>query len=226
MKQAEFGGGTSGDCAVEARTQFHGRPALSEHSASRVEDGSNLPPAAKDVGTYASLIRTALGRSARGILETAKLVAEAREALGKLGFRELAEHVGMSHGTLSKWVTIYSCRDRFLRREDALPSAWTVLYRISMLPDLQFETLAASGKLRPELSEKEVSKFAAQRATFDATRSASDELAFLSVKVVFPALLSAPREDDLKRKIFAALGDEADVTVKISERRKFKASRK
>ena len=107
-----------------------------------------------------------------------------------------------------------------------MPCAWTVAYQVAKLPDAQFETLAASGKLRPELSEKEVRKFIAQRAAAVSTRTASDELAYLSAKMVFPALLSLEREDAIRQKIFDVLITSPTWRSSISERRKLNATRK
>src|ERR1700751_4278696 len=108
-----------------------------------------------------------------------------------------------------------------------LPSGWTIAYRLSKLSDQQFEAMVAAGKLQPRLSEREVKKFVAQLAAADdVTRSASDELAYLAIKIVFPALVSEAVEDSIKRRIIAAVEDEAGVTVKFSERQKFKPGRR
>ncbi|MGJ4902327.1 hypothetical protein ACQR0V_12210 [Bradyrhizobium sp. HKCCYLS2058] len=180
----------------------------------------------KDIGAYVSLIRSALGRSALATLEAAAIISAARDALDHTGFRQLAKMLGLSAGTLSKFITIYSCRDRFSGIEASLPCAWTVLHEVAKLPEPLFQTLAASGKLRPELSEKEVKRFVAQRAAADGPMSASAELEYLSVMVTFPALLSLQREDEIRRKLFEAVEGEADVTASASERRKLKATRK
>jgi hypothetical protein len=50
--------------------------------------------------------------------------------------------------------------------------------------------------------------------------SAPDEQDYLAAKIVFPAFLSTQREEDLKRKMIAAVEDEAGVTVKFSARQK------
>ena len=179
----------------------------------------------EEINNRAVAIRAALKKSTESIVEAARLVAEARDALDHSGFRTLAKVLGLSHGTLSKLVTIHSRRERFSGREASLPSSWTVLYQVAKLTDGAFETLAASEKLRPELSEKEVKKFVAQHAAAaDVMKSASDELAYVSVTISFPALLSLRREDQIRRKIFEAI-DEPDVAIKISERRKFRKSR-
>jgi len=194
-------------------------------SSSLIETHRSL--ALGTVVAYASQIRASMGRSFFAVLDTAALVAEAKDALGNAGFRELAETLEQSPGTLSKYVTIHSRRDRFVDREEMLPSGWTVAYRLSKLSDQQFEAMVAAGKLQPRLSEREVKKFVAQLAAADdVTCAASDELAYLAVKVVFPVLLSEVSEDGIRRRIIAAVKDEAGVTVKFSERQKFKASRR
>jgi len=178
-----------------------------------------------DVAIRAKAIRAALRRSTQSIVEAAALVAEARDALDHSGFRALGKVLGLSHGTLSKLVTIHSRKERFAGREASLPSAWTVLYEVAQLTDGAFESLAASDKLRPELSAKEVKKFVAQQAAAaDITKSATDELAYLSVTITFPALLSLAREDHIRQRVFEAI-DEPDVAIKVSERRKFRKRR-
>jgi hypothetical protein len=195
------------------------RTVPSEVSANSAADGA-------DVITHAQFIRDAWSRSARAILATAALVFAAWNALDHTGFRRLAKLLGWSHGTLSKFVTIHSACDRFEGREETLPSAWTVVYQVAKLPDAQFKTLAASGKLRPELSEKEVRKFSGPHAALaSSTRTAADELAYVSVRVVFPALLSPEREDAIRKQIFAAVGNDANLTVTISQRKKVRPIR-
>ena len=78
------------------------------------------------------------------------------------------------------------------------------------LSDGQYETISASEKLRPELTEREIKKFVVQNdAANDVSQSASDELACLSVRIVFPALRDLQWEDAIKQKIFATLdGDD------------------
>lgn len=175
------------------------------------------------IGFYASQIRSALRRLAPAHLETAELVAQARTELDHASFRKLGKMVGLSASTLNKFVTIYSARDRFQGREESLPSAWTVLYQVAKLPDSQFETLAASGDLRPELSEKQVRTFATRNdAANDISQSASNELSYLAVRVVFPALTSLAREDSIRQRIFTALESEPDINIRVSERKKFK----
>jgi hypothetical protein len=184
------------------------------------------PDAGGDVSSYASRIKHSLGKSIEAILETAEIVAEARAHLDHPRFGKLAEELGTSRGTLSKFVTIHSQRDRFDACRDTLPSAWTVMYRLSKLDDEQFGSLAASGQLQPGLSEKGVSRFVAQGAEAAGATPASDQRAYLPVKVFVPALLSPEREDDIRRKIIEAVNTEPDVTVAFSKRLKVKASRR
>ena len=179
-----------------------------------------------EIDIYVHRLKTALGHTLSRIFETAAIVAEAKEKLDHSGFRDLAKKVGMSHGTLSKYVTIHSRRDRFDGREESLPSSFTVIYVLSKLSDGQYETIAASEKLRPELTEKEVNKFVAQQAAANnVSRSAADELACLAVRIVFPALRDLQWEDAIKQKIFATLDGDDGITIRVSERRKFKANR-
>jgi hypothetical protein len=178
------------------------------------------------VNYYVNLIRPSLGRSASALLEAAAYISAARCALDHAGFRVLAKRLGISAATLSKFVTIHSGRDRFGGREELMPSAWTVLYQVSKLPDGHFETLAASGKLRPELTEREVKNFVTQReAATPVARPAGDEMAYLAVKITFPALSSLEREDWIRQQVYAALGDADDLTVEVSDRKKLRLKR-
>lgn len=186
-------------------------------------DGARPIESLDPVVFYAGQIRSALHRLAPAHMETAELVAQARAALDHASFRTLGKMVGLSASTLNKFVTIHSSRDRFEGREESLPSAWTVLYQVAKLSDAQFETLAASGDLRPELSEKQVKTFAARNeAANDISQFASNELSCLSVRVVFPALTSLAREDSIRQRIFTALENEPDINIRVSERKKFK----
>jgi hypothetical protein len=178
------------------------------------------------VGPYADRIRTALGRSASAILDTASIIAEARDALDHASFGMLAERVGVSKGTLSKFISIHSRRCRFEDRVASLPTAWTVVYGLSKLPDRQFDSLASSGKLRPGLTEQDVNRFVATHAHAGIRAAlASDLQAYLPVKIAVPALLSAEREDDIRRKIIEAIADEPDVVATFAARRKLERRR-
>jgi hypothetical protein len=204
-------------------TLLHLPPLLPDNCI--VEGDGAMASEIKDVTVYASRIRAALGRSVHAILEAAAIISAARDALDHASFRELAERLGMSKGTLSKFITIHSRRHRFVDREESLPTTWTVVYGLSKLPEQRFESLASSGKLQPDLSEKDLNRLVTQR-TEAANPSASEQQAYLPVKVMVPALLSLEREDDIRRKIIEAVDNEPDVVVLFSGRRKAKASRR
>lgn len=184
------------------------------------DNSRHVPPSA-DISPYVAKIQAARGKSAGAVLELAALIAEAREALDHASFRVLGKAVGLSAATLNKYVTIHSSRDRFKGREAILPPAWTVLYQVSALSDANYESLAASGKLGPELSEKDVKKFVLQRdAAGDLNQCASAQMDYISVKVIFPGLTSLEREDSIRKRIFAALEDEQDISIRVSQRKK------
>jgi hypothetical protein len=181
----------------------------------------------KDVAAYARLIRDAQGRAVENFLAMAALISDAKNNLDHTGFRDLAKILGTSASTLCKFATIDSRRDRFVGREQSLPPAWTVVYELSKLTDGQYETISASEKLRPELTEREIKKFVAQNeAANDVSQSASDELACLSVRIVFPTLRDLQWEDAIKQRIFATVDGDDGITIRVSERRKFKAIRR
>ncbi|QOZ42185.1 hypothetical protein XH89_00910 [Bradyrhizobium sp. CCBAU 53340] len=172
-----------------------------------------------DISTFVARIQTVSAKSTRATLELAAIISEAREALDHASFRKLGSAVGLSAATLNKFVTIHSSRDRFVGRERALP--WTVMYQVAKLPDGHYESLAASGKFGPELSEKDVKKFVLQRdAAADLSQCASAQMDYISVKVIFPGLTSLEREDSIRKRIFGALEDDQEISIKVSQRKK------
>ena len=177
------------------------------------------------VEEYAHRIRKVWGRSAEAMLEVSAVVAEARARLDFPGFGKLATELGASRGTLSKLVSIHSRRERFEGRLETVPAAWTVAYKLSKLDDEQFESLAASGRLKPNLSEKEISQFTAQHAGV-ATPAVADQQVCLPFQIVAPALLSLEGEDDIKKKVIDAINGVPNVFVRFSGRRKVKTARK
>lgn len=184
-------------------------------------DGRRDLASGADISPYVARIQAARGKSARATLEMAALIAEAREALDHASFRILGKAVGLSAATLSKFVTIHSSRDRLVGRESALPPEWTVMYQVARMSDAHFETLAASGKLGPDLTEKEVKKFMVQREAAETLAgSASERMDYISVKVMFPGLTSLEREDSIRKRIFAALEDDQDISIRVSQRKK------
>ncbi|KRP85085.1 hypothetical protein AOQ72_05005 [Bradyrhizobium yuanmingense] len=189
-------------------------------------DNSRDTQSNADVSTYIARIQAARGKSARATLKMAALIAEAREALDHASFRKLGKAVGLSAATLSKFVTIHSSRDRLVGRESALPPEWTVMYQVARMPDAHFETLAASGKLGPDLTEKEVKKFMVQReAAGTLAGSASERMDYISVKVIFPGLTSLEREDSIRKRIFASLEDDQDISIRVSQRKRLPGSK-
>jgi hypothetical protein len=189
--------------------------------------GSNrTTPGPEDVEAYSTCIRAALKRSASAILETAALVSAARSNLDHTSFRKLAKMVGLSESTLSKFVSIHSNRHRFTGREDTLPVAWTVMYAVARLPDRQFDDLVKHELLQPKLTEKELSQFVSQRVDAAVgSKRAADEQAYFVVKIIVPALFDLGREDELRRRIYDAVGDDADVFITFSDRRKLESRR-
>ena len=51
-------------------------------------------------------------------------------------------------------------------------------------------------------------------------------MACLAVRIVFPAVLSLQQEDEIKKKIFDALDGDPALAIRVSQRRKFKATRR
>jgi hypothetical protein len=187
-------------------------------------DGPNSvnagPPknAERNVEHYAQLIREFQGQSVMAILNVASTVSDARHMLGYASFGALAKELEMPKSTLNKYTTIHSQRERFDGKESVLPPRMVVVYQLSRLKDDEFKALVAAGRLRPALTEKEVRGFIAGPSD-DGEKSAPDQKASLSAKIVFPARFSKRQEEDIKRKVSAAIADEAEVTIDFSERK-------
>lgn len=78
-------------------------------------------------------IQDALGRAKLAIFEVAGAIRAARDELGdEIVNSELADRLGMSKGTLSKWLRIASS-DFILSNRDAVPSTFTSLYNLTQL---------------------------------------------------------------------------------------------
>jgi transcriptional regulator with XRE-family HTH domain len=78
-------------------------------------------------------IQDALGRAKLAIFEVAGAIRAARDELGdEIVNSELADRLGMSKGTLSKWLRIASS-DFILSNQNAVPSTFTSLYNLTQL---------------------------------------------------------------------------------------------
>jgi hypothetical protein len=68
------------------------------------------------------------------------------------GQKELAQRIGLSPATLSKFKKIHEARSRFEPMLDLLPHEYTTLYELAKLPDEKFELVVEGARIRPDMT--------------------------------------------------------------------------
>lgn len=112
-------------------------------------------------------IRAALENARNAIFDVAILITDAVNQLGKDRFvSEVAVELGMTQGTLSKWLAIASS-NQVIKYRDSLPSTFSTLYEITNLErtlisidpataDDEFANLIIEGKFNTGTGREEV----------------------------------------------------------------------
>ena len=124
---------------------------------------SKVPSASeqsKTVDFHVAEIQSALMRARGAIFDVATAIRGAKDELGEESVnQEVAVRLGMSKGTLSKWLKIASS-DFLIANKDAVPSTFTGLYNITQLEaqyrqayskeaDQKLIQLVEQGKINP-----------------------------------------------------------------------------
>jgi transcriptional regulator with XRE-family HTH domain len=107
---------------------------------------SNLPEVISNktiLDEHVAHIQDALNSAKLAIFDVASAIKVASDELGdEIVYGELADRLGMSKGTLSKWLRIASS-DFILANRDAMPSTFTSLYNLTQL-ESQYQQAYAS----------------------------------------------------------------------------------
>ena len=110
---------------------------------------------------FAREIRSAWQRSVEGIIETGRLLVEAKSALAHGAWIELVgRELPFAVDTASRLMAI--ARHPRLSNSDHdrnLPPSWQTLYQISRIPDDQWERAERAGVIRPDVPRGEVMAF-------------------------------------------------------------------
>ncbi len=144
---------------------------------------------------YAAQINKAWGGSVEAVLSVAKLIASARAELEDHNYRRLAELLEMSAGTLSKFIKIDAHHSRFEPLKHILSADWTKLYLWSCMPDEKFNAVVASGKLRRDLTAKEMANLSDSSSAKDRDRDETSLYRVLAIaKIPFDIPSSVVRD--------------------------------
>jgi hypothetical protein len=133
------------DTVVDLRPQY---PETAEGNARAIDDERRAD--------YAERIKTAWRKSVEAIIETGRLLIEAKEELGYGPWTTLVvEDLGFSERTANRLVAI---ADHALLRThvSVLPAAWGTLYQLTRLPEPLLLTKIETGKLTPETERQHV----------------------------------------------------------------------
>ena len=129
------------------------------------------------VEEYRLKICAAWQKSVYSILETARLLREAKRMLTASEFRELKFKLPFSKGTISKLDGIAG-DERIHRMADRLPPHWTIIADLQRLPDATLKNADEAGIITPKL----------QRKRLQSWLKANDALPARSKKIPLPSL--------------------------------------
>ena len=98
--------------------------------------------------------------SAQNILELAKTLSEAKEKLKKDELGAFCRDVGLNpkSSTYRKLTFIGDNAARFEPYIENMPSAWTTVYKLAMLPDADFDLITKSDKFSPFMTASSITK--------------------------------------------------------------------
>lgn len=116
---------------------------------------SIVPTATAAVG-WRERIQAAWQKSVAAIIETGRLLSEAKAALPHGEFTAMiATDLPFNRKTAHKLMAI-AADDRIVSHGRQLPAAWTTLYELTRLPDKTFDAKLKDGTINPRMERKHV----------------------------------------------------------------------
>lgn len=108
--------------------------------------------------TYVERYRSFAHNTAESVIELARTLVEAEEALDQLELREFFREIRIEQKSpvYKKLKVIAEKSIRFDAHMQRLPSAWTTLYKLAALPADDFDRLAQTDALSPHMTAPEI----------------------------------------------------------------------
>ena len=118
-----------------------------------------LPPPSADPAVHAERISIAWQKILGAILETGRLLIEAKQQVSHGRWQEVAENLPFSQRTAQDLMRIAGDK-RLANPQHAalLPPAWTTLAALARLDDGDFSEAVADGRIHPEMQRRDVKK--------------------------------------------------------------------
>jgi N6-adenosine-specific RNA methylase IME4 len=117
---------------------------------------------ATTVAQWANLIQAAWQESVRAIIETGRLIEQAKKALTDGDFDGMVK-ASLPFATNTAYRLMAISRDpKILRSMQILPPHWRTLYELTKLSDDQFKDAADAGTINPEMARGDISTLVKQ----------------------------------------------------------------
>ena len=112
----------------------------------------------KKVNQYIVKIQTAWTKSVESILETARLLKQAKDDLSEIDYFDLSNNLPFSPSTIEKLISISNNKQiNNPSNLESLPPHWTTLYELSLLPENVVKDELKTGNINPDVSRSYVS---------------------------------------------------------------------
>ncbi len=174
------------------------------------------------LNTLAERINSCWQRTAQGVLDTARLCADAREQLEEEELEELKSQLDFSRPTFTKLAKVGAKSELYEEQVSALlPPHFSIVYQVANMDDEQRDRAIAQGVITPGMSRSELREWVASQngtqkrddadkpeiiATLRATKAYSDDLrnrvmkALRKLEEQFGFLLDGPPDPERELK--------------------------
>jgi len=152
------------------------------------------------LNTLAERINSSWQRTAQGVLETARLCADARESLSESELEELKTQIDFSRPTFTKLVKIGANSQLYEEQVSALlPPHFSIVYQIASMDDDQRELALDQGIISPGMSRTGLREWVASQSGKEATSKTEQP------EVIATLRATKAYSADLRNKVIEAL---------------------
>jgi Protein of unknown function (DUF3102) len=145
------------------------RRAKTNHSERKDAASSSVVGQTSSIDRFSNAIAVAWRKSTASILETGRLLIEAKESLKHGQWREMVElHLPFKKDVAQRLIAI--ARSPILSKADhdrLLPPSYQTLYELTKLPETELETKIADGTINPKTERKDVTKWRLPASTIN-----------------------------------------------------------
>jgi hypothetical protein len=175
-------------------------PASKKISPVKTPGGGNMPETLL-LPEYVARINASWRKTADGVLETARLCAQAQDGLRSKDRAKLIKQLDFNAATFSKLVKIGSreqLQDESVK--SLLPPSYSIVYEVAKLDDAELQSAIADKIINPGMTRSELNAWIGKRKNGDAAEAKEDP-----EKIIATIKVPADYDDNKRNQLVKAL---------------------